>query len=54
MKHIKLYEDFNQGHPGFFTTKEETETWLIDMEIENFINGVLDKKHIDSTPVWMN
>jgi hypothetical protein len=27
---------------------------LFDMEIENFINGVLDKKHIDSTPVWMN
>ncbi len=27
---------------------------LFDIEIENFINGVLDKKHIDSTPVWMN
>jgi hypothetical protein len=25
---------------------------LFDIEIENFINGVLDKKHIDSTPVW--
>ena len=27
---------------------------LFDIEIENFINGVLDKKNIDSTPVWMN
>jgi hypothetical protein len=27
---------------------------LFDIEIENFINGVLDKKDIDSTPVWMN
>jgi hypothetical protein len=27
---------------------------LFDIEIENFMNGVLDKKHIDSTPVWMN
>lgn len=27
---------------------------LFDKEIENFINGIMDKKHIDSTPVWMN
>ena len=27
---------------------------LFDIEIENFINGVLDKKNIDSTPVWMD
>ena len=27
---------------------------LFDIEIENFINGVLDKKNIDSTPIWMN
>ena len=25
---------------------------LFDKEIENFINGIMDKKHIDSTPVW--
>ena len=27
---------------------------LFDIEIENFMNGVLNKKDIDSTPVWMN
>jgi hypothetical protein len=27
---------------------------LFDIEIENFINGVLDKKNIDSPSVWMN
>mgnify|MGYP001256074837 FL=1 len=27
---------------------------LIDIELENFVNGVMGKKHIDSTPVWMN
>jgi hypothetical protein len=32
------------------TRKEE----LLDIEIENFINGVMNKKDIDSTPVWMN
>ena len=32
------------------TRKEE----LLDIEIENFINGVMSKKDIDSTPVWMN
>jgi hypothetical protein len=31
------------------TRKEE----LLDIEIENFINGVMNKKDIDSTPVWM-
>ena len=32
------------------TRKEE----LLDIELENFMNGVLNKKDIDSTPVWMN
>jgi hypothetical protein len=27
---------------------------LFDIEIENFMTNVLDKKNIDSTPVWMN
>ena len=26
----------------------------INIELENFVNGVMGKKHIDSTPVWMN
>ena len=31
------------------TRKEE----LLDIEIENFINGVMNKKDIESTPTWM-
>ena len=31
------------------TRKEE----LLDIEIENFINGVINKKDMNSTPVWM-